>query len=169
MSAGMLALVAGTILAVGALAFVLYPLFFVVPEHARTAAAERDRPDDSAILALREIEFDRVTGKLSEPDYAELRATYAARALREMRETNASVGDAPLDAIEARVRSFRMTHRECPTCGLRPEADAVYCSTCGGYLERVCSDCGAEITEPGAAFCSRCGSVLGRSRATALA
>lgn len=169
MSDDLFALVVGTLLAVGALAFVLYPLFFGVPEHARSEDAERARPDDSAILALREIEFDRATGKLSESDYAELRATYAARALHEMRETNARAGDAPLDAVEARVRAFRLTHRECPMCGLRPEPDAVYCSTCGGYLERRCADCGAEITEPGAAFCSSCGSALARARASVLA
>ena len=37
-----------------------------------------------------------------------------------------------------------MTHRECPTCGLRPEPDAIYCSTCGGYLERAVRDCWRE-------------------------
>ncbi len=35
MSADVVALVAGTILSVGALAFVLYPLFFATPEHER--------------------------------------------------------------------------------------------------------------------------------------
>jgi hypothetical protein len=164
-SADVLALLTGTALAVGALAFVLYPLFFTVRDWVRSPEGRREHADDSAILALREIEFDRATGKLSESDYAELRTTYAGMALREMREAEKPApSDAPLDVIEARVRAYRLTHRECPTCGLRPEPDAVYCSTCGGYLERVCPECGAEVAEAGAAFCSGCGATLARGR-----
>lgn len=169
MSANLLALLAGTALAVGSLAFVLYPLFFAVRDRTREARVGREYADDSAILALREIEFDKATGKLSDADYTELRATYAARALREMRDAGApALSDAPGDDIEARVRAYRLTHRECPTCGLRPEPDAVYCSTCGGFLERACPECGAEIGEFGAAFCSTCGTTLARGRSEAL-
>lgn len=159
MSGDALALVVGTILSVGALAFVLYPLFFAVARHTRVTDA---RPaDDSAILALREIEFDRATGKLSEADYRELKQTYAPRAVRELRAAQpAAEGAVPVDDIEAVAREYRLTHRECPTCGVRPEADAVYCSTCGGYLEKHCRECGADIIEPGAAFCSTCGASL---------
>ena len=87
MSSDLLALLAGTVLAVGALAFVLHPLFFVARDRARHTSPSPDRSnaDDSAIVALREIEFDRATGKLSDSDYAELRKTYGERALRDMR------------------------------------------------------------------------------------
>lgn len=160
MSGDVVALIAGTLLAVGALAFVLYPLFFAVRPRvsSRVALADPRAADDSAIVALREIEFDKATGKLSESDYQELQQLYAARALREMRRvggTNAI--EASADPIEARVRAFRSTHRECLTCGLRPEADAIYCSNCGAFLDRACPECGAEIPEPGATFCTRCG------------
>ena len=183
MSSDLLALIAGTVLAVGGLSYVLYPLFFEVrevrPDHAE---GESERAaDDSAIVALREIEFDRATGKLSDSDYAELKAAYSARALRELRgstqgegassrmETSDTSGTAePLDPIEARVRAFRMTHRECATCGLRPEQDAIYCSTCGGYLDRLCPDCSAVVAEAGAAFCSACGATLSRGRPRAI-
>jgi hypothetical protein len=169
-SGEVLALVAGTALAVGALAFVLYPLFFATTARHDHHAPAREPTTDNAILALREIEFDRATGKLSERDYAELRKTYGERALREMRAADAPATEAvPLDTmdpIEARVRAYRMTHRECPTCGLRPESDAIYCSTCGTYLDRVCPDCSSEITETSAQFCSSCGANLRRSSAT---
>jgi len=125
---------------------------------------EGEDPDDDfspqavALRALKEIEFDRATGKLSDADYAELRRTYADRAVRELRGA-ASPGE-PTDPIEARVREYRLTRRECPTCGLRPEPDAIYCSSCGGYLDRVCPQCAGEINEASAAFCSRCGVTL---------
>jgi len=152
-----IALVFGTVLAVGALAFVLYPLFFATPHEPRTHTPDSDAPDN-AIVALREIEFDRATGKLSDTDYAELRRTYTERALSEMRTAAAQ----DVDPVEARVRAYRAQHRECPTCGLRPEPDAIYCSSCGNYLDQVCPDCGAEVSEPGATFCSTCGARLTR-------
>ena len=163
MNADVIALVVGTALAVGALAFVLHPLFFGVREmRARRTPADRTR-DDSAIVALREIEFDRATGKLSDSDYAELRQTYTQRALAEMRTSAAEVSD----PVEARVRAYRAVRRECRTCGLRPEPDAIYCSTCGVFLDRVCPDCGTEIVEPGAVYCSTCGAALARRAAAA--
>jgi len=161
-SASVVALVAGTVLAVGALAFVLYPLFFAVSEHARGSGPQTGNTEDSAISALREIEFDRATGKLSDADYTELKRTYSDLALSELRGGKEAADAQQLDRIEARVRAYRMTHRECPACGLRPEPDAVYCSTCGGYLDRVCEACNAEITEQSAAFCSTCGATLSR-------
>jgi hypothetical protein len=157
------------VLAVGALAFVLYPLFFAASEHARRETGPAGAAEDSAILALREIEFDRATGKLSEADYLELKRTYSERAVREMRVIGEASPAAPLDDIEARVRAYRLTHRECPTCGVRPEVDAAYCSTCGGYLDKICRDCRAVITESGAAYCSSCGATLTRSGAEAFA
>jgi len=160
MSGEAIALIVGTLFAVGALAFVLYPLFFAVTDAATTRRPAAPPEQDSAIVALREIEFDKATGKLSDSDYAELRSAYTERALAELRS---AAGPSPeLDPVEARVRSYREARRECPTCGLRPEPDAIYCSTCGGYLDRVCPDCGADVREPGAIFCSTCGGRLAR-------
>ena len=163
MSGELLALVVGTVLAVGALAFVLYPLFFPSAEAASRAVASTGS-EDTAIVALREIEFDRATGKLSESDYAELKSTYSARALAEMRKSGDEKPEA-VDPVEARVRAYRRAHKECPTCGLRPEPDAIYCSSCGIFLDKACPSCKAPIAEPSAAFCSTCGVSLSRPRA----
>jgi len=128
-SGDVLALVLGTILGVGAIAFVLYPLFFEVrPRVAR--ATESEAAGESAVRALREIEFDRATGKLSEADYAQLRRRYGELALAELRAGGPAVTPVD-DPIEARVRAYRSTHPECPNCGVRPEADARFCSSCG--------------------------------------
>jgi len=158
MSSDVTALVIGTLLAVAALAFVLHPLFFGTRPDVAAVDSAPQATEDSAIVALREIEFDRATGKLSDSDYAELRRMYGERALRELRASQTP--QPAIDPIEARVRAYRMTHPECPTCGLRPEADAVYCSTCGTYLPRVCPACSAPITESSATFCSTCGAAL---------
>ena len=119
----MLALGIGTLLAVVALAFVLYPLLFdPTPsrprEFARAIVPTPGREED-AVVALREIEFDRATGKLSDADYAELRRAYTDRALSELRTASVEA----VDPVEARVRAYRSARRECVTCGLRPEPD----------------------------------------------
>lgn len=166
----MLALVVGTILAVGALAYVLFPLLqgsvaqrrFVLP--ARASASEREH---EAVVALREIEFDRATGKLSDADYDELRTRYTERALRAIRtasRTGAAGGamdPADVDAAaEAAILASRARLARCAHCGPRPEPDAAYCSTCGLFLPGACGSCGAPATEPGAAFCTSCGRQL---------
>ena len=85
----MLALAIGTLLVVLALAYVLYPLVFATAGSSlRTTPRVTAVPasgDEDAIVALREIEFDRATGKLSDADYADLKARYTQRALDAMR------------------------------------------------------------------------------------
>jgi hypothetical protein len=157
----MLALVVGTVLAVGALAYVLFPLLAgatIAP--ARRTPTRREAAgamESEAVVALREIEFDRATGKLSDADYDELRARYTERALDAMRAGSAA---APSDAAEAAVLAYRERLKRCARCGPRPEPDAVYCSNCGLYLAGVCASCDAPVREPGASFCTSCGHQL---------
>lgn len=159
------ALVIGTMLAVGALAFVLYPIFYGVrqPSPLIPVAAPSEGSGDSAIVALRELEFDRATGKLSESDYAQLKERYTTAAIAAMRrgesaERTPAAGPSD-DEVEALVRAYRES-RACPTCGPRPESDAVYCSNCGRYLRDRCAACGAPVSEPDARFCTGCGTRL---------
>ena len=107
-------LIAGTLLALAALSFVLYPLLATngadVDENEAPDTIARDPGRTEAIDALREIEFDRATGKLSDSDYDSLKSTYTQRAVDAMR-----AGDSVV----------------CPRCGPRPEKVAVFCSRCG--------------------------------------
>ena len=52
------ALVVGTLLAVAALAFVLYPVFFGVSSARTPGPQPRQTQREAAVAALREIEFD---------------------------------------------------------------------------------------------------------------
>ncbi len=157
----MIALVLGTVLAISALGFVLYPVFFGVPPR-RLSRALKEQPQsaegDTAVVALREIEFDRATGKLSDADYGDLKARYTAQAVAAMREKGGA--DASDDAIEAAVRAYRAAHPACPTCGPRDEDDAVYCSNCGRYLHDRCASCGAPVEALDARYCVNCGDRL---------
>lgn len=158
MSAAIVALVAGTILAVSALAFVLYPLFFDEPGLRRVVGAA-PRQEDLAIVALREIEFDRATGKLSDVDYAQLKEQYTRQAVANMRQSERGIRHAD-DEVEAAIRAYRVQRPECTVCGPRPEPGAVFCSNCGRYLPGACAQCGRHVAEVGASFCAACGTSL---------
>jgi hypothetical protein len=161
----MLALAIGTLLAVAALAYVLYPLLFAAPLASTRSVSSRVARgtmggDEDAIVALREIEFDRATGKLSDADYADLKTRYTQSALEAMRAAGAAVATDAEDAVEAVVLAYRARLRRCARCGPRPEPDAVYCSNCGAYLDEKCAGCGRVVVEVGAAFCAGCGRQL---------
>lgn len=143
----MLELLAGVVVATAALAAVLEPLL-TAPRRGVAPAAPADEPDvvdldesDSpkvrALLALREIEFDRATGKLSDEDYAQLKGRYATEAVAAMRAEAAGAAQAAAaagndDPAEAAIRRASVAReRVCPTCGPRPEAGARFCSGCG--------------------------------------
>ena len=86
----MTALLIGAALAVGALVYVLIPLFDAVAPSRRRGPARVADSSETAIDALREIEFDRATGKLSDDDYAALKTEYTRTALIEMRAGESS-------------------------------------------------------------------------------
>jgi len=158
----MMPLLLGTALALGALAFVLVPLFRETPlvvEAAPAVDPQESSPSQRAIDALREVEFDRETGKLSESDYTTMKATYTREALAAMRAEESAKAPVSDDELEAMILAYR-SPAACAHCGAASEPDAVYCSSCGRYLPGQCHRCGAEVTEPGARFCTSCGETL---------
>lgn len=174
----MIPLLVGSLLAVLALAYVLLPILRVESRAERSVVPMRTvmgGPDEgaSAIEALREVEFDRATGKLSDDDYAILRATYAPQALAELRgrdgtsvgshdsgSPHATTGAAPADAAERLIARMRTRQTACGQCGPRPESDALFCSDCGRYLDAVCLRCQAPVPSGDARFCVSCGESL---------
>jgi hypothetical protein len=158
------ALLVGTVIALLAVGFVLVPLFTddgsSVAKPVAPPAEPRSEGTD-AIGALREIEFDRATGKLSDADYATLKARYTGEALQSMRASEqSSVSPDALDLAEEAILRYRRRVSGCAVCGPRPEPDATYCSTCGRYLPGRCNECGATVSEPAARFCAACGKTL---------
>jgi len=172
-------MVAGLLVALAALAMVLEPLA-LAGGAARVASGpaeddgeledltESDSPKVRALLALREIEFDRATGKLAEEDYVRLKARYESDAIAAIRAEEQSARDEARpasDRAEEAIRRARQgSRRSCPTCGPRPESNAVYCSKCGRSLVAPasgarCRVCGAALAE-GAKFCAECGGAI---------
>ena len=164
----MLELIVGILLAAGATYYVLRPVLRPadLAPGGTDGADEGDDPDDDlspqavALRALKEIEFDRATGKLSDADYDELHAKYQAEALAALRGDQGA-RSAVRGAQESPSRPPRTAHSApCPIDGPRPEPDAVFCSACGrrlGTAPGYCSRCGSTL-ETDARYCNRCGS-----------
>ncbi|NUQ20519.1 MAG: zinc ribbon domain-containing protein [Gemmatimonadaceae bacterium] len=160
----MIALIIGTVLAVGAMAFVLAPLFREDDTRtgfpaARDVALDIRSRRQAAVEALREIEFDRATGKLADSDYATLKARYTKQAIASMRAESKGgpIDESDVEAAIRRAKEARENALACPQHGPRPEPDAVYCSECGRFLGGACMHCGATTSAPGARFCESCG------------
>ena len=131
----MMALLVGTVLALGALAFVLYPIFADAGAGPPPPVLSSEPTDvERAVDALREVEFDRATGKLSDADYATLKAAYTADAVQAMRNDEATGVHG--NAAEALIERYRGAVVDCPNCGERPEPAAAFCSNCGRALAR---------------------------------
>jgi len=174
-----LELLAAALVGLAAVWLVLQPL--VLPGRSRTPVYEPPDPEETpkgvALAALKEIEFDRETGKLSDEDYSFLKGKYTGVALDALRAESAEAaevdarsakqdGGGDVEAmIAARVRALRSAATSappgapvCTTCGPRPEPDAVFCSTCGRRLlpGGACAGCGADLGQ-GSRFCEQCG------------
>jgi hypothetical protein len=116
-----------------------------------------ETPKGIALSALKEIEFDQATGKLSDDDYAMLKGKYTAQALEALRREDGSGLEAVIAARAMAVRAEGPSAFACPHCGPRPEPDALFCSSCGGGLAgRSCGQCSA-VLPPGSRFCDQCG------------
>src|SRR5207253_1075352 len=81
----------------------------------RLAVFEPPDPEETAkgmaLTALKEIEFDRETGKLSDADYQFLKAKYTAAALDALRQESEALTHRASDDVEAviaaKVRALR--------------------------------------------------------------
>lgn len=171
-------MIAGLLVALAALALVLEPLALAKAAGSAVPAesdeldledpTESDAPKVRALLALREVEFDRATGKLAEEDYVRLKAKYesdAIAAIRAEEQAAREVAKPPVDRAEDAIRRAKQQgRRACPACGPRPEPNAVYCSSCGRSLvaessQARCTVCGAPLAA-GARFCAECGGAI---------
>jgi double zinc ribbon protein len=162
-----LEIVIAIVFAAGAVWFTLQPI--LRPAGADPLGAIGDGEEDDfdedtsprsvALRALREIEFDRATGKLADADYDSLKAKYTAEAVAAVR---AGAPDAPAPAARrapAVAGAPGVPAPVCPVHGPRPESGAEFCAECGrplGSGAGFCSRCGASLTLD-AAFCNSCG------------
>ncbi len=146
----MLITIVGLVVVLCAAVYVAWPLLAPAePAEALSggsAVNERspEKEKDLALQAIKEAEFDHRTGKLSDEDYAKLRAELEARALHALAE---------LEAASA-------LHAVGPTAGATAQA-ASPARPGGAEPAGFCPACGTRFTR-GARFCGSCGKKLGK-------
>ncbi|MDE2762918.1 MAG: hypothetical protein OXQ94_00535 [Gemmatimonadota bacterium] len=139
-------LIGGVLLAAGVMLFILEPVFsgkgapLYDGDDAYDDGAARRRV---ALTALRDLEYDRATGKLDEDDYGRLRTELSHEALAHLgeEEGGGDGGRGPDRAsreLEEEIAQLRRAIRE-----------GMQCSGC------------EHLNRSGARFCARCGEGLG--------
>ena len=136
-------------LAVLAFAFVAYPLFrqkrYVAPRPEDERLQELHSRQETTYSMLKELEFDRQAGVLTDDDYRQLEERYKQKAVSILKDID---GVAPgkrgqkavaeeKDDIEKRGMAMR-------------KGKARFCAECGAGIvegDRFCSGCGASVKQ----------------------
>jgi len=104
------------------------------------AALEREK--FLVLRSIKELEFDRAMGKVSEKDFNEMSARLRARAAGLLRQLDAGSGyrEEIEKEIAKRVGEAKPVQPKaqfCTECGTRYDADAKFCKNCGKNLRET--------------------------------
>jgi hypothetical protein len=135
--------VGAALVAAAVVLFILHPV--VKGLHASLEREEGELSESEArkrvaLLALRDVEYDFLAGKLDEEDYRSLKSRLTAEALAALEADEAAQaapgggGDDPLEAEIADIRARLRSGHVCRSCGFANEAGARFCSSCGARL-----------------------------------
>ena len=110
-----------------------------VAEPALGARAKEDLLREKALVlrSIKELEFDRSMGKVSEADFAQLSAPLRARALSLMQAIEREPSAPPPAAAPAGRTPVAHAPLVCASCGRTNDADAKFCKSCGTKLEHT--------------------------------
>ena len=133
-------------------------VIFIMQPVVKGLHASLDREDDEltetearkrvALLALRDVEYDFLAGKLDEDDYRSIKGDLTAEALAALEADEAAKEGAAgqsggADGIEgeiARLRANFSDESSCPACAYANQNGSRFCSACGQALgDRVAS------------------------------
>ncbi len=164
------------LLIAGTFVFVLRPLVaHDSPWFGPDPNKEAQAPDGELIArrnalyaALKDAEFDRETGKLTEEDYQAVRTRTMAEAAGVLRQLDhltpeaEAAFDAEIEAEVARLREDTAAQPVAPGVAAAVEAEIAALtkrSAAPARLKLACPDCGQPY-QPGDAFCAACGASL---------
>ena len=103
-----------------------------VPEPLKASVREELLREKSLVLrSLKELEFDKHMGKVSDADYAEISGRLRARALALMADLDRTPEDVPAAAAVRPPAALGDTATTCAACGTTNDPDAKFCKQCG--------------------------------------
>jgi hypothetical protein len=125
-------------------------LLFILQPVVKGLHASLEREDDEltetearkrvALLALRDVEYDFLAGKLDEEDYRAMKSQLTAEALAALEADEAArsgegpAGESDIEAEIARIRADMRSGLVCGECGFSNDAGSRFCSSCGRRL-----------------------------------
>jgi rRNA maturation endonuclease Nob1 len=135
------------------------PLVFSEPLTERKRAT-LEREKTLTLRSIKELEFDRAMGKVSEKDFEEMAGRLRSRALALMKELDEDRSDyrtiieRELDARLARrgggARTVTTVTTRCAACGSDNDPDAAFCKRCGSRIDHpVAAASAAAAKSPG--------------------
>lgn len=128
--------------------------------HSSVDSKDHPRPEDgkAVLYALRDLDFDYQTDKITESDYGTLRSKLLAEAAVSLDSVDGSrqMAVAQLERAVLSHRKNSGTQRSCHKCGSGVEGKHRFCSYCGISLLTTCKTCGSNIQDQDT-FCSGCG------------
>lgn len=136
---------------VGAALVAAAVILFILQPVAKGLHASLDREEDEltdtearkrvALLALRDVEYDFLAGKLDETDYRSLKGELTAEALAALEaDEKAREGTTTVADLESEIAQVRSELREgvtCSDCGFANEPGSRFCASCGHALQAV--------------------------------
>ena len=117
------------------------------------APSSEEEQKRAVLRAIKDIEFERSVGKISEEDYAALLGRYRAEAKRLLRQIDeahapdraraealaakhlANSGDAPTTTKKPAKKKPSAIVQDCPECPVKNDGDAAFCKGCGAKLD----------------------------------
>jgi hypothetical protein len=137
---------------------------------------------NAVYTAIRELDFDHETGKVSDEDHARQRAELVREGVAILKGLDRLEATAPAaDSLEAAIAAMRQGedvgadvaglsvaptangYHACPSCGTPASSTDRFCGTCGQSLEFTCAECGTPH-QSGDLFCAHCGAALEAQR-----
>jgi type II secretory pathway pseudopilin PulG len=165
-----LELVIAAIIVGGIIAFIAYPLFSAAREDVSESSDQLETlisQRDAAYDAIRDLDFDYQTGKLSQGDYTALRDKYKARAAVALQAIDAQDGngagardDHAGARVEEEIARFREARRSPTLVDDEIEREVARLRRAkAAAAEQKCKTCGTAY-HAGDTFCSKCGKPL---------
>ena len=150
----------GLLLFTGSIAYVVLPFRQNRRKTVTTSKglAQQVGKREAVLGALRDLDFDFKTGKVSEEDYQPVRNQLMAEAAQYLEQEQKEA-----ERLEALIQSRRKAQQEDTKCGHCDAAVRVgqrFCSKCGSAVNNeLCPSCGKNIKEDDI-FCPSCGNAL---------